>query len=397
MNVIETENNNIVDITIQKKRGRRPKALAIISDEQREQELKEPTEIKKRGRKPTCKVLNKDDLVNIRKEVVDECLIVQLPINKFDIEKLMMSNLNKSSLRVNSSEYFDGIETQDINKNKEHSKQNDVSQDMIPLYLKTDDKKMSLDFEEKKIENELSDVRYNIVDKCSNCDDLQKSIHNLESKYHIYKITNSDKKIHNLSIKLEDFYNGSDLWETEKYAKVCCWWCCHTFDTLPIGLPEKYYDNVFKSIGIYCSFECAISYNLSLNDHKMWDRISLLYHFRNLIFKKMYPNNNSVILDDIIAAPPRNLLEMFGGTMSIETFRKNSTLLKKQYRNIVPPIMSLINQLEESTYNQEQNLIIKPIKNRNFDNKNTELVLKRTKPIQNKSSLMTSMGIKFNE
>ena len=119
MNVIETENNNIVDITIQKKRGRRPKALAIISDEQREQELKEPTEIKKRGRKPTCKVLNKDDLVNIRKEVVDECIIVQLPINKFDIEKLMMSNLNKSSLRVNSSEYFDGIETQDINKNKE--------------------------------------------------------------------------------------------------------------------------------------------------------------------------------------------------------------------------------------------------------------------------------------
>ena len=111
----------------------------------------------------------------------------------------------------------------------------------------------------------------------------------------------------------------------------------------------------------------------------------------------MYPDNSAAILDNIIAAGPRNLLKMFGGKMTIDEFRNNSTLLKKQYRNIVPPIISLINQLEESTYNQNQNLVIKPIKSKNYDTKNTELVLKRTKPVANKSSLISSMGIKYND
>jgi hypothetical protein len=190
---------------------------------------------------------------------------------------------------------------------------------------------------------------------------------------------------------------------------LCCWWCSHTFDTLPIGLPEKYHEEsvdlttneankIFKTIGYFCSFECALAYNLSLHDHKIWDRISLLYHLRSLIFKSIYTEYGTNLLNDIIAAPNRNLLKIYGGPLTIEEFRKNATLLKKQYRNIIPPMVSLVDQLEETIYNQDQNIIIKPNKTKLF-NKNTsnELILKRKKPIANKSSLISSMGIKFNE
>jgi len=395
------------DIHQPKKRGRRPK----VHDTSIKEEPKEPVEIKKRGRKPTCKILNKSDLVNIKREIIDECLIVQLPLTKTDIEKMMnplkTQNIspNISPLKrepiidLNSGNNYTNVEEQETKNNYDRNNLHNIT-------LKTEychnvhnqeNNKKSLEFQDKQISySEQCEMKYNIVDKCNNCDELKQKINEIESKYHVYKITNMDKQIYNLSIKLENIYNEQNIWNSD-INTTCCWWCCHTFDTLPIGLPEKYYDNIFKVIGFFCSFECAFAYNLSINDHKIWDRISLLYHLRNLIFIKMHSEQNISILDNIIAAGPRNLLKMFGGSQTIEEFRSKSTLLKKQYRNIMPPIMSLVNQLEESTYNDDQNLVIKPHKPKIFDSKNNELVLRRSKPIANKSSLMSSMGIKYKD
>lgn len=386
-----------------KKRGRRPKVVVAKELE----EPKEPPEIKKRGRKPTCKILNKSDLNNIKRETMDECLIVQLPITKMDIDKIILdANKPKSHKDAKEDTITPNKSQNPLAKNS--SKESIVLDDCLDLEVSqlrktssfenmenTNKSKKSLNFEEKNIVIPETSIQYNIVDKCSKCEKLQNTIDEIETKYHIYKVSNYDKQIHNLSVKLEDYYTDLDLWTVNKFENICCWWCCHMFDTLPIGLPEKYNDNIFKVIGFFCSFECSLAYNLSLNDHKMWDRISLLYHLRNIIFKQIFPDYNPSIMNDIIAASPRNLLKMFGGSKTIEEYRKNSTLLKKQYRNIIPPIVSLVSQLEESTYSQEQNLIIKPVKSKHFDTKNTELVLKRNKPIANKSSLMTSMGIKY--
>lgn len=367
---IESLNDNIKQ---PKKRGRKPKVIPIV------EETKDPPEIKKRGRKPTCKILNKSDLINIKRETMDECLIVQLPICKNELDKIILDTELKRKTEKKEETLKD--DTKNINN----------------LIDRKELVKKSIDFEEKQIVIPETNISFNIVDKCSNCDKLKKTIDEIETKYHIYKINNTDKEIYNISIKLEDYYNNTDIWSVEKYSNMCCWWCCHKFDTLAIGLPEKYNNGVFKVIGYYCSFECALAYNLSLNDHKLWERTSLLYYLRNLIFKGMYPNNDISTMNDIIAASPRFLLKMFGGYLTIEEFREKSTLLKKQYRNIVPPIISIVSQLEESTYSQEQNIVIKPIKNKIIDNRNVELVLKRNKPIANKSSLMSSMGIKFNQ
>jgi len=344
--------NNII-----KKRGRKPKVIVDIP--------KEPIELKKRGRKPTCKILN-NNITTTKKDVVDECLIVQLPIYRDDIEKII-NDINKKVIKNNDN-------TICINKNK-----------------------MSLDFEEKQIKIVEPPITYNVISKCNNCISSENKIKELEIKYHIYSLRKADKKIYNLSINLEDIYSNDNIWESDKYNDICCWWCCYTFETLPIGLPEKYYNKIFKVIGIFCSFECALAYNMSLNDHKIWDRVSLLYHLRNLILKNIYPDDDTVVrvMDDIVAAAPRNILKIFGGILTIDEFRKNTTILKKQYRNIMPPIKSLIYQFEESTYNREQNLIIKPIKNNLFDK--TELTYGRTYEQNSLVSVPTLVGRKTDE
>ena len=42
--------------------------------------------LKKRGRRPTCKIINTLDIQDYKNNIMDECLIVHLPITTLDIE-----------------------------------------------------------------------------------------------------------------------------------------------------------------------------------------------------------------------------------------------------------------------------------------------------------------------
>jgi hypothetical protein len=379
-------NDSSTNLVIPKKRGRKPKDLSTknestinnvedstaLSDKEN---IKENVvkEMKKRGRKPTCKVLNNTDIYNIKKEVIDDCLLLHLPLTASDIDKISSDTSIKSNL-------LDDILSDHANKIK--------NQTGIKFNLELN--------ENNNINISNDSIKYNIIDKCNNCEILNNKISNLESKYHIYKITNTDKEIYNINLKLEDIYSGESV--IDRSNDIHCWWCCHKFDTLPLGLPEKYYEKKFHTIGHFCSFNCSMAYDLSLNDHKIWDRISLLYYLRNMIFLHLYPNNDVKLLDDIITAPPRCMLKMFGGKLSIEEFREKSIVLKKQYRSIIPPSVSLTQQIEESTYNNDQNVLLKlPNRANNLNNLSNTLVLKRNKPLSSKTSLLKMMNIHSNE
>ena len=393
-----------LQLSTPKKRGRKPKQalLGINSQIDTGQVITEqiiisdPPEIKKRGRKPTCKVLTKTDINSIKKDTLDECLIIQLPLSRLDIERITSCIPAGESLLLPLDDAVSN--TYDSEQVKVQVEgQNDT---------KSKSKNISLDFSEKEIVYEDNEkIKYNTVNRCYNCEKMSQELKKLETKYNINKINNLDKQIHNIKINLENIYTNENLWEnTEESHGICCWWCSHTFKTLPIGLPEKYYDKKYYVTGNYCSFNCALAYNLSLNDNKTWDRISLLYHLRNSIFNNLYPIDTGAlsdikILDDIISAPPRCMLKIYGGKLTIEEFRNKSIILKSQYRYIVPPIISLSQPIEESTYNQDQNLLIKPLKMKTFANpKSNELILKRSKPVSNnKSSLLNMMNIIYPE
>ena len=61
----------------------------------------------------------------------------------------------------------------------------------------------------------------------------------------------------------------------------------------------------------FCSFNCAHAYNVSLDDHKVWERYALLTRLKNIISA-----NTDFECKRIVCAPPRKMLKAFGGSKS---------------------------------------------------------------------------------
>jgi len=98
-----------------------------------------------------------------------------------------------------------------------------------------------------------------------------------------------------------------------KKTDVCCWWCCHKFDSDPCYLPTITDDitNRFIVIGNFCSWRCVKAYNMSL-PNEITKRLHILKKMLKCI------GCNSATIKE---APPRQTLKMFGGHLSIEDFR----------------------------------------------------------------------------
>lgn len=163
---------------------------------------------------------------------------------------------------------------------------------------------------------------------------------------------------------------------------IHCWWCTHQFDNLPTFIPEKYSDNNFYVYGCFCSFNCAGAYNLSLGDNKVWDRYSLLklmYYYINI------DKINSICDIDINIAGPKELLKKYGGTMTIDEYRKNSKILGREYHKLIPPFIPIDIGFHEIT-NQKNNLNIPNLSNILNSSKNFDNIVKRTKPLNNSAS-----------
>jgi len=121
---------------------------------------------------------------------------------------------------------------------------------------------------------------------------------------------------------------------------VCCWWCCHSFETVPIGLPERYNVSIHKFLvkGIFCSFSCMIAYN---NECRASYR-------KNYLIKYLYKKITGALLLDsqLEPAPPRCTLKMFGGVLTIDEFR-NSFNERKIYKMIQYPMFVSKDYIEE--------------------------------------------------
>jgi hypothetical protein len=161
-------------------------------------------------------------------------------------------------------------------------------------------------------------------------------------------------------------------------SKTKCWWCKNLFNTPSIELPEDFYNNTFFCIGHFCSYNCALAYNLDMNDIITSKRTSLL----NLIYYKTYSE-----FSNIVSAPHWITLEEYGGNLSINEFRENSIINFKEYLVLHPPIVSRQMQIEES-YKQ------KKYKDSMYNDSENKYSIKRNKPINNnKMNLEFTMGL----
>jgi hypothetical protein len=101
-----------------------------------------------------------------------------------------------------------------------------------------------------------------------------------------------------------------------------CWWCCHSFEGIPLHLPHKYDDKrkKFETMGNFCSWECMKSFNMDRNKNLF----GIIAGNIVLMYKSMYGNVRS-----INCAPSRFSLKTFGGKLTIEEFRSVSKATNK--------------------------------------------------------------------
>jgi hypothetical protein len=165
-------------------------------------------------------------------------------------------------------------------------------------------------------------------------------------------------------------YESSEFQDYQENANSVCWNCCHDFDNLPIFIPNKYVNNIFYVSGCFCSFECCKRYIVeNYNSTEMWEKMSLLH-----LFKTISTSDSQIIL-----APNKKSLKMFGGKYTIEEYRKNNV---ENHDIILPPIVPIT----DFEYTFES--ITKNIKNTN------NFRLSRKKPVKNTNNIYDTMNLK---
>ena len=167
--------------------------------------------------------------------------------------------------------------------------------------------------------------------------------------------------------------SDKEVFKVELDNNAKCWWCRYNFNTERVELPENYYNDYFYCIGNFCSYNCATSYNIELNDENVFKRQSLLH----LQYKKIYNEYKS-----FKPSPSWKILKDAGGTVSIEEYRENLISNDNNYLYLKPPMISRISYIEKTS-----SKILKS------DN---DFVLKRSKPLKSKNySLEQSIGLKI--
>ena len=177
-------------------------------------------------------------------------------------------------------------------------------------------------------------------------------------------------------------------WPTK--TNIYCMWCCHPFNSIPCAIPEKIINNTFYMKGCFCNFSCVAAYIFDKKDDLTWERYSLL----NLLYSKIFDVTNVRIK----LAPPRETLNIFGGSYTINEFRKYCTnAYHKNYNILEPPMISIISQIEEVTIekNNKNSKKFIPLDNQRVTSANENLKLKRKSTLHmGANTLENCMGLK---
>ena len=317
------------DIFIQKKRGRKPKNKDdnndLIGD------IKDDMIKKKRGRKPTGKIyeINKSLITNMSSGI-SNCIIAHLPLSEKDIAKIIGKEIIINNNNILTDEQYSDNISEIINSDSIN-----IIQKIMPsqssFIIEADD-----------------NIKHKYNEKCVELDIFKKKYDDLLEKFKKFSYL-EDKITDNGVIEKKYYITNSNIFDScgncwKESTDSHCWWCSHSFTTVPVGLPNKYCSKQkkFYLYGCFCSFNCAHSYNLDIKDYKIWERYSLLNYIKKIIYKNI---DNSP--KQIISAPPKEVLKVYGGELSIEEYRNSAISIPKEYYHLLPPMIPIFSVVEE--------------------------------------------------
>lgn len=382
------EQLNVEVEKVSKKRGRKPK---VLTEEKLNEEPKVP---KKRGRKPKKKDDEEPKVPKKRGRKPKDSNVAKPSSNTFDSStvkdtilhlKINSNTLENNLLLENIYDYNPNIivpEPYDPSNNDLEiigdSNPIDEYNETIERITKTQVEKAK----EKEIEQDTTEL-------------FEQKLSNINTRYKETSSTcfmNTSIKKKNISPIMIYFNEYNKRKEWPKVSNIKCFHCCHNFDNIPCALPYTYKDNIFYVFGNFCSPECAAAYNFEsgADDRDIWERYSLLNHLYSLIYDM--PDLS------IKLAAPKLALKIFGGKLSIDEFRDCNTDYLKNYKIVLPPMVSIIPSLEEIKKDslKKKDVHYIPLDKERINKVNNDLRLKRSKPISNRNTLENCMRLKYN-
>jgi len=163
--------------------------------------------------------------------------------------------------------------------------------------------------------------------------------------------------------------------------RMWCWWCCHTFEGIPLSMPYKHDErrNKFYTSGNFCSWSCMKTYAI---DKYGCNRGGLICGNMVMMRRKLFNK-----IGTIKKAPPRQKLIEFGGDMSIEKFRENNVVDTEIPKKIeTEPVRDIVIPIHDNTKKMNDIKIA--------TGKNETLRLKREKPLKrNENNLESVLGL----
>lgn len=174
--------------------------------------------------------------------------------------------------------------------------------------------------------------------------EMNQIIHNphVDEKEHNSEVSSTSKEPE--SNQPIDFYNLKETLliqykDTSEVKKIpessdsACYWCCHSFSNRPVVLPIRDTGEHLIVMGNFCCPECAMAYlfDIHQDSHTRWEQLSLL----NRIYTEACNGK-------ITPAPPRTVLRLFGGSLSIQEYRQLIQSHKVRVDVHLPPMVSIL-------------------------------------------------------
>jgi hypothetical protein len=188
---------------------------------------------------------------------------------------------------------------------------------------------------------------------------------------------------------LTEFEEKNKNSEWPSSTSVHCYWCCHRFSNVPVGLPVKFANDRFHVVGCFCSLECACAYNFT--SHDSIDECLNRYTLVNALSNRLGFGRT------VQPAPDRLALSIFGGHLDIDEFRAFSSATKRHVIVNSPPMLTVTQQVEEvndTDMRSEYRYI--PLDSERINRYQEKVRLKRCKPLVNfKNTLDHTMKLKY--
>ena len=110
------------------------------------------------------------------------------------------------------------------------------------------------------------------------------------------------------------------------------------------------------------------------------------YSLLNTLYRRMYDKNQIPIK----FAPPRQALAIFGGPMSMEKFRNNCHNYHRDCNLVMPPMISIIPQIEEVMVNyvSSKSSLFIPLDEERVSKADEDLRLRRNKSTKEKKNTL---------